>query len=86
MTYNFTVKLTRNSGKSELGIDPLLLYGYWERKGGDEGGGLWFDHLPDGKLELVDYDGASELPREWVDLLRANGYVLDSTFDAELSA
>ena len=74
--------------RGTVGIDTAALYGYWERKDGSEGGGLWFcreligsrlDQL--GPLELIDFDGASELPRSVVAALRAAGYVLDETFD-----
>jgi hypothetical protein len=88
-----------NPDRGIVGIDTAALYGYWERKDGSEGGGLWFLPLCDapiasaggfvaGKsvqgspLELIDYDGAFELPRSVVVALRAAGYVLDETFDA----
>lgn len=74
--YNFTVQRKHARG-NEIHIDPARLYGYWERRDGSEGGGLWFELLPDGKLELIDYDGDYELPQAVVELLRAEGYVLD---------
>ncbi|OBQ43513.1 MAG: hypothetical protein AN484_11885 [Aphanizomenon flos-aquae WA102] len=70
----------------QVGIDPAALYGYWERKDGSEGGGLWFDHLPPGTagysagLDLIDYDGDFELPRSVVAALRAAGVYLDDTY------
>lgn len=79
--YNYTIEFTRNNGVSKLAIDPVALYGYWERKDGSEGGGLWFRKNADGKLELVDFDGSYEFPREWVTILRNAGYVLDWAFD-----
>jgi hypothetical protein len=64
-----------------VGIDTAARYGYWEYRDGSEGGGLWFE--PAGRtLELIDYDGAFELPRAVVAALRAAGYILDETFDA----
>lgn len=64
-----------------VGIDSHSLYGYWERKDGSEGGGLWFERIEGGALELVDYDGLACLPRSVVAALRAAGYVLDESFD-----
>ena len=57
------------------------LQGYWECRDGSEGGMLNFELLPDGRLELVDYDGAFALPNPVVATLRAAGFVLDETFD-----
>lgn len=65
-----------------VGIDTTALYGYFERKDGSEGGGLWFERVDGGALELVDYDGVACLPRSVVAALRAAGYVLDESFDA----
>lgn len=82
-SYNFTTTLHPWGKAPDLGtvgIDRAALYGYWERKDGSEGGGLWFDRLDDGSIELVDYDGAFELPRSVVAALRAAGIVLDETF------
>jgi hypothetical protein len=89
--YKFNVTLqpyTPKEGQTlaELGVvrvDTDAQYGYWEYRDGTEGGGLWFAKC-DGAtaLELVDYDGAFELPRAVVRALRAAGYVLDETFDA----
>lgn len=80
--YNFTVTLYRPGTTSLIQIDPDALYGYWERQDGSEGGGLWFQRLADGRLELIDFDGASVLPAAWVRILRAEGYVLDESFGA----
>lgn len=88
-TYHFDKVIQRNP-QSRIMIDTAALYGYWERADGSEGGGLWFqrEQLPKtgGKLsalELVDYDGAYELPAQVVKLLREHGYVVGSEFDAE---
>lgn len=78
-----------NPDRGIVGIDTAALYGYWERKDGSEGGGLWFSREliggrldQKGPLELIDYDGAFELPRSVVAALRAAGVVLDETFNA----
>lgn len=90
MTYNFDITLRPwGPDYGVVEIDTDALYGYWERMNGSEGGGLWFcreliDSRLDrkGPLELVDYDGAFELPRPVVVALRAAGVVLDEMFDA----
>ena len=81
-----------------VGIDRHSRYGYWERKDGSEGGGLWFEPaceaprasadggliagkpIKNGPLELVDYDGAFDLPKPVVAALRAAGFVLDEHY------
>lgn len=69
-----------------VGIDTDALYGYWERKDGSEGGGLWFDRLPAGTvgfaagLDLIDFDGAFDLPKAVKTALVAAGVYLDKTF------
>ena len=81
--YNFTIKLhpwadVPNSGIIE--IDPVALYGYFERKDGSEGGGLWFED--DGnRLVLVDYDGVATLPKAIIECLRRNGGTVDADFE-----
>ncbi len=81
--YNFTIKLhpwanVPNSGIVE--IDPVALYGYFERKDGSEGGGLWFED--DGhRLVLVDYDGVTTLPKAIIECLRLNGATVDADFE-----
>jgi hypothetical protein len=65
----------------EVGVCKAHMRGYWERKNGSEGGKLLFNRLPGGMYELVDYDGAFELPAAVVSSLRASGFVLDETFD-----
>ena len=85
-SYNFTMILHPwGTEHGEVGIDPAALYGYWERKDGSEGGGLWFENHYDGEtkkwfIELIDYDGAGELPRSVVAALRTAGVVLDDTY------
>ena len=81
--YNFTQTITPWGNNPEAGIvqiDPAGLYGYWERKDGSEGGGLWFYKNSAAQLELIDYDGAAELPRAVVEALRAAGFMLDDSF------
>lgn len=82
--YTFDVTLrpwgtVEHSGIVE--IDTHALYGAWEYKNGTEGGGLWFDRLANGSLELVDFDGAGVLPRAIVDAMRSAGFILDETFN-----
>lgn len=75
MEYNYTIKIHPWGASPELGevgIDPVAGYGYWERKDGSEGGGLWFE----GK-ELIDYDGHYCLPAKVEQALRVAGYNLD---------
>ena len=89
MDYNFTITLNPyGAGWGVVKIDPAALYGYWERKDGSEGGGLWFTR-PDGEastdLELCDYDGTSDyLPARVVLALRAASsinIVVDADFN-----
>ena len=67
--YNFTLKASR------VQIDPAQSYGYWERADGSEGGGLWFN----GK-ELVDFDGAFELPAVVKDQIVTLGFTVGEEF------
>lgn len=79
--YKFTIKLHPYGTAPDAGvveIDPAALYGYFERKDGSEGGGLWFERLDSGALELIDYDGVSCLPRAVVQSLRGAGVVVDA--------
>jgi hypothetical protein len=83
-SYNFTIKLhpwgdAPNNGVVE--IDPVALYGYFERKDGSEGGGLWFARSLNGNLELVDFDGMACLPSFVARTLRANGFTVDTDFE-----
>lgn len=53
---------------------------HFERHG-EAIGGLIFDTLPGGQLELIDFDGAYVLPRPVTKALRAFGFHVDTTFD-----
>jgi hypothetical protein len=80
--YNFTIELHPyglDGGKT--GIDPVALYGYFERKDGSEGGGLWFDRAEGGALELIDYDGVSCLAPKVITALRDAGVIVDADFE-----
>jgi hypothetical protein len=82
--YNFTIKLHPYGTAPELGIveiDPVALYGYFERKDSSEGGGLWFDRAEGGTLELIDYDGVSSLSPKVVAALRGAGFIVDADFE-----
>ena len=59
-----------------LEVDVVKLYGYFEddKVGDENGGGLWFELLPDGRLELTDYDGVIELPAKVKTALIASGF------------
>jgi len=69
MSLNYTLKGAR------VAIAPASDYGYWERKDGSEGGGLWFD----GK-DLRDYDGAYELPAACIAQIEELGYRVSDDF------
>ena len=81
--YKFTIKLHPYGTSPDVGIveiDPAALYGYFERKDGSEGGGLWFED--DGnRLVLVDYDGVSCLSPKVIAALRAAGVTVDADFE-----
>jgi len=80
--YNFTITLYPygvDGGKTE--IDPVALYGYFERKDGSEGGGLWFDRTPWNELELVDYDGVSTLSLKVITAMREAGVIVGADFE-----
>ena len=85
MAYEYTIKLyPYGADRGTVQIDPKAQYGYWEHRDCTEGGGLWFgpaDHT--GALELLDYDGAFELPRRVVEGLRIAGFKLDATFNPD---
>lgn len=82
--YNFTVALVSEKGH-KVEIDTSALYGYWEYASGVEGGGLWFERLEGGGLELVDFDGAYSLPQAITNKLRAEGYTVGAEFDVDLA-
>lgn len=77
--YVFTITLHPwgdDADKGVIQIDPVALYGYWERKDGSEGGGLWFAReFLNGPLELIDYDGAATLPAAIVAALCAAEHI-----------
>lgn len=84
MAYNFTITLHPWGASPEFGnvqIDEGALYGAWDQKNGMEGGGLWFDRLADGRLDLTDYDGAFTLPKAVVKALREAGINIDEIFE-----
>jgi hypothetical protein len=64
--YNFTLRASRTF------IDREAQYGYWERKDGSEGGGLWF-----ADNALIDYDGAFSLPAAIIAEIRSLGLNAD---------
>jgi hypothetical protein len=64
-----------------IGIDSANLYGYFERKDGSEGGGLWFYRNASGQLELIDFDGLAALPGTIASALREHGVIVDSDFE-----
>lgn len=81
--YNFTTTLHpwgNNPENGVIGIDPTALYGYFERKDGSEGGGLWFEQTPEG-LELSDYDGSACLPSYVTRTLREAGFIVSPDFE-----
>lgn len=73
MQYNFTIVLSPSTVlgeyKGQIFIDPKAQYGYWERRDGSEGGGLWFDGIT-----LVDFDGAYELPKKVIEAMQTAGF------------
>lgn len=82
--YNFTDTLHpwgNNPERGTVGIDPAALYGYFERKDGSEGGGLWFERTEAGGLELADYDGTACLPMAIITALRAHGVTVTPDFE-----
>jgi hypothetical protein len=84
MSYNFNIKLHPWGESPERGnveIDEAALYGAWEYKDGTEGGGLWFERLEDGRLDLTDYDGAFALPKAVTDALRLAGFSVEEIFE-----
>jgi len=84
MVYKFNLKLHPWGEHPERGnveIDESAMYGAWEYKDGTEGGGLWFERLDDGRLDLVDYDGAFALPMAVITALRASGVSVEEIFE-----
>lgn len=83
MPYNFNQDVSTD--KWTIKIDQAARYGYIEHNISGTGGGLWFApcEAQPGKVELIDFDGLSELPQSIVAALRSAGYVLDYTFDPD---
>lgn len=85
MAYSFNVKL--QEGAWEVLVDTNACYGCYEHDEEGEGGGLWFEVMPrsksgfEHKLELTDYDGRFQLPREVIAALRNHGFVVGPDFD-----
>jgi len=76
MSYNFDWRIkTRHF---EINIDIDKCYGYFkhDEEGEDWGVGLWFSPIDD-TLELVDYGGMFELPREVESALKSFGVIIE---------
>ena len=77
--YNWDFKLKTKLGREVL-VDSKAKYGYWERLDGSEGGGLWFETATEpafeNRLELVDYDGYMELPKDIEPALQEAGFLI----------
>ena len=79
--YHYTQSARQPGSKWKVYIDPVSLYGFFEHDDEGEGGGLWFEkHQDDGKLELVDYDGAFELPMSVIKSIKSLGHLVDEVF------
>lgn len=80
MTYNFNKRA--DTLHYEVLVDEASNYGYFEHHelGDESAGGLWFERLPDERLDLVDYDGVFKLPSEVIQALRCFGYQVDDIF------
>lgn len=80
MSYNFNITIATDN--FDVMVDTTALYGYFEhhRYGDELGGGLWFGTLPDGTLDLHDYDGVPSLPAEVAGALRGLGIYVDDAF------
>ena len=75
--YHFDLTLRPyGAAPGEVKVSTADQRGYWEYADGTEGGELLFQGR-----ELIDYDGAFELPRKVVAALRAAGFELDEDFD-----
>jgi len=84
MSYNFNITLHPWGESPELGnvqIDESAMYGGWEHKNGMEGGGLWFERLMDGRLDLTDYDGDYVLPKAVIKALREANISVNEIFE-----
>ena len=86
--YKFDLMLKTSVG-NEIGIDTAAGYGYFTKRDGSEGGGLWFERVDvigktgiAGCLELVDYDGVIALPMHvYLKLLDQPNLIIDEAFD-----
>jgi hypothetical protein len=84
MAYNFNIKLHPWGNSPEFGtvdIDESAMYGGWDRKDGMEGGGLWFERLTDGRLNLTDCDGDFGLPKAVIKALRDANINVNENFE-----
>ena len=84
MSYNFNITLHPWGDSPEFGnvqIDESAMYGAWDHKNGFEGGGLWFERLTDGRLDLTDYDGDYCLPKAVINALRAANISVNEIFE-----
>ena len=84
MAYKFNLKLHPWGEHPERGnveIDESAMDGAWEYRDGTEGGGLWFERLDDGRLDLVDYDGAFALPQAVIVALRGADVSVEEIFE-----
>lgn len=82
--YQFNVKI-QVTPESIIGIDTNEQYGFWEYSNGAEAEGvrLWFaENGETGALELIAYDGASQLPTEVKMALHHAGYISQSDLDS----
>lgn len=81
MVHNYTVTLKPYGDDPTRGvvlIDPVSRAGYWEHRDGSEGGGLWFAPVPGRDyLELLDYDGAFDLPEAVIQSLVDSGFAVN---------
>jgi hypothetical protein len=50
--------------------------GMFEHRETGCGGGVWFEYNV-----LMDYDGVFQLPKEVIDTLRDNGFIVDEDFE-----
>lgn len=60
-------------------IDPEKHHGWFEHEehGDEYGGGLWFDN----DMNLTDYDGVFELPKEVIQAIRSLGFYVGEEFE-----
>lgn len=79
MAYNFDL-VTKCELGTDVRVDTTACYGYFERKDGSEGGGLWFERN-NGRLHLTDYDGMSILPKRVIKALRSLKIVVSRDFE-----